>query len=56
MSSYDLYYGDSSGGSHSYAPAYGVRPIITLKSDLKIVSGTDCDGSTKEKAYVLQLK
>lgn len=46
----DLYYRNSSGYSYSNAYSEGVRPVITLESGLKVVSG---DGTTVDTAYVL---
>jgi hypothetical protein len=45
-----LLYGYSSGGYNSYSHDKTLRPIVTLKSDIKVTSG---DGKSEETAYVL---
>lgn len=48
-----VYGAGSSGSTNPYSNSRGVRPVISLDSGLKVISGPECDGSTLEKAYVL---
>ena len=51
--SYALCYMISDGSTNSGSGEYGLRPCISLKSDIKVIAG---DGETEETAYELGIE